>query len=57
MGISFQINNEKNLAKKLEEILNIEDRSNNSNKDFLENYGEKILKETLDSLKNYINFN
>ena len=28
-----------------------------ANKDFLENYGEKILKETLDSLKNYINSN
>ena len=54
-GIAIQINNEHELSSKLLESFKAKNISSTRHIDNLKKYGDKVLTETVDSIKNYIN--
>ena len=54
-GIAIQVHSEQELSNKLLESFETNNILSTRHIDDLEKYGEKILTETIDSIKNYIN--
>ena len=55
IGIAIQVYNEQDLSSKLLENFETKNISSTRHIDNLKKYGDKILIETVDSIKNYIN--
>ena len=54
-GITIQVHNEQDLSSKLLENFEAKNISSTKHIDNLEKYGDKILSETVNSIKSYIN--